>query len=56
MVFLYGCGDEMAQLLQNEGVAVLDASAGRSENQLSLRSVEAHQRTWCADNRGTILP
>lgn len=50
MVFMYGCGQEMAQWLLQRGVVALDA------HPLDLRNVEKHQRTWCANKSGIILP
>jgi hypothetical protein len=57
--FLYGCGERLAQQLSAEGVIVLDGSGGgekNSNNGVSLDEVRAHQRTWCADRNGNILP
>ena len=56
MLFLYGCGDALAEQLSQLGVLVLDGSAGYRENGLVLDRVEAHQRTWCAEQNGHILP
>ena len=56
MLFLYGCGERLAQELRQLGVLVLDGSAGCRENGLVLDPVQAHQRTWCADEDGNILP
>lgn len=50
MVFMYGCGKEMAEWLLERGVVALDA------HPLDVRQVESHQRTWCANKSGMILP
>jgi hypothetical protein len=50
MVFMYGCGEQLANQLRERGVVALDASP------VDLSCVEAHQRTWCANNEGVILP
>ena len=50
MVFMYGCGKEMADMLLEVGVVALDA------HPLDVRNVEAHQQTWCANKSGMILP
>lgn len=50
MVFMYGCGEKMAELLWERGVLALDASP------LDVSRVEKHQRTWCANKNGLILP
>lgn len=53
MVFMNGCGAELAALLSQVGVIVLDC---HSPETVSLRLVEDHQRTWCANEKGEILP
>lgn len=50
MVFMYGCGKELAQWLLQLGVVALDA------HPLDLQQVKKHQRTWCANANGLILP
>jgi hypothetical protein len=50
MVFMYGCGKELSDMLLEIGVVALDA------HMLDLQNVEAHQRTWCANKSGMILP
>jgi len=50
MVFMFGCGKEMAEWLLQRGVVALDA------HPLDLRRVEKHQRSWCANKSGLILP
>jgi hypothetical protein len=50
MVFMYGCGKELAEWLLQLGVVALDA------HPVDLRHVKAHQRTWCANANGLILP
>jgi len=52
MVFMQGCGDRLASELAQIGVIVLDCS-GRM---VQLDAVEEHQRTWCGDRNGNILP
>ena len=49
MVFMYGCGKELARQLREVGVVALD---GRG---LDLTRVERQQRRWCADGWGNIL-
>ena len=51
MVFLQGCGDQLAADLAEVGVTALDCSGT-----VSLKTVQQHQRTWCADENGLILP
>ena len=51
-IFLYGCGKELAEQLEREGVVALDGSTGL----LDLRQVYAHQRGWCSTDWGEILP
>lgn len=53
MVFMHGCGDRLAAELLQEGVIVLDCS---SDETVSLEAVYVHQRTWCANEYGQILP
>jgi hypothetical protein len=50
MVFMYGCGKELAEWLLQLGVIALDA------HPVDLWHVEKHQRTWCANANGVILP
>jgi hypothetical protein len=52
LVFMYGCGEELAERLNKIGVMALDGSTGL----LDLRRVRAHQRKWCANDKGEILP
>lgn len=49
IVFMYGCGSQLAQQLLELGVVALD---GRC---LDLERVEKHQKKWCADACGNIL-
>lgn len=51
MIFMQGCGDRLAADLRREGVIVLSAYG-----MVDLHKVEAHQRSWCANKRGDILP
>lgn len=53
MVFMNGYGDRLAQQLAEVGVMALDCSCRDS---ISLDRVQEHQRTWCADKNGNILP
>ena len=50
MVFAYGFGEGLESKLQSMNVTLLDAKP------LDLTKVENHQKTWCADNTGMILP
>ena len=52
IVFMMGCGDKLATELNEVGVSVLDCSG----NTVSLTKVHDHQRTWCANKKGHILP
>ncbi|GKY94995.1 hypothetical protein MPSEU_000464100 [Mayamaea pseudoterrestris] len=52
MVFMHGCGRDLANQLLEFGVVALDGSTGN----LDLERVHAHQRTWCANKDGLILP
>ena len=49
MIFAYGCGQELASKLYQMGVLAMDASP------CDLSLLEEQQRTWCADQDGTIL-
>lgn len=49
IVFMYGCGRDLAAQLLEVGVVALD---GRG---FDLGRVEEHQRRWCADGWGDIL-
>lgn len=55
VVFLYGCGDQLAEQLDRLGVIALDGSASPRVNGLDLRHLQAQQRTWCANGKGEIL-
>jgi hypothetical protein len=52
MVFMMGCGEKLAAEINDIGVSVLDCSG----NAVSLDQVHDHQRTWCANEKGRILP
>ena len=52
-LFMMGCGDRLASDLAKIGVAVLDCN---NNGQISLNDVRAHQRTWCGNDKGHILP
>ena len=49
IVFMYGCGSQLARDLLDVGVIALDA------RHLDLSAVEKQQRGWCADGWGSIL-
>ncbi|KAL3802003.1 hypothetical protein HJC23_010347 [Cyclotella cryptica] len=49
MVFMYGCGSELAQELKQVGVVALDSRG------LDLERVVRHQVGWCGDGRGNVL-
>jgi hypothetical protein len=50
IIFMQGCGDQLAADLAEIGVTALDCSGA-----VSLKNVQQHQRTWCADENGVIL-
>jgi len=52
IVFMMGCGEKLAAEMNDIGVSVLDCSG----NTVSLDQVHDHQRTWCANENGQILP
>jgi hypothetical protein len=52
ILFMMGCGDKLAAEMNAIGVSVLDCSG----NTISLDPVHDHQRTWCANEKGQILP
>lgn len=54
IVFMQGCGEELAQRLAEAGVLALDCSSRKETVQ--IEPVRAHQRTWCANDQGRILP
>jgi hypothetical protein len=72
MIFYYGFGDALQTQLANVGVLCLDAGGGGSSTTttsttnhattgspppvLDPSPVQTHQRTWCADANGRILP
>jgi hypothetical protein len=49
-VFSFGYGTRIKSVLEVEGVIVLDSRP------LNLRRMREHQRSWCANERGQILP
>ncbi|VEU43349.1 unnamed protein product [Pseudo-nitzschia multistriata] len=51
-LFMMGCGERLAADLNDVGVSVLDCFG----NTVSLERVHEHQRTWCANGEGVILP
>ena len=50
IVFSFGCSERLAEKLASIGVVALDAGP------LDLTQMEDHQRSWCADDNGRILP
>mmetsp|Transcript_14972 Transcript_14972/g.43252 ORF Transcript_14972/g.43252 Transcript_14972/m.43252 type:complete len:374 (-) Transcript_14972:71-1192(-) len=50
IVFSFGCGQRLAEKLASIGVVALDA------HPLDLSQMKEHQRSWCADDTGRILP
>ena len=52
VVFMQGCGQELVNELESIGVTALDGFG----NNIDLGPVIRHQRTWCADAHGNILP
>lgn len=55
IVFMHGYGDRLAITLKDIGVMCLDCSS-RDYHMINLNEVESQQRSWCADENGTILP
>ena len=53
IVFMMGCGQVLGDQLREIGVTVVDCS---SHEDFDLRPVHDHQRTWCANDKGEILP
>mmetsp|Transcript_15941 Transcript_15941/g.36774 ORF Transcript_15941/g.36774 Transcript_15941/m.36774 type:complete len:426 (+) Transcript_15941:161-1438(+) len=51
-LFMMGCGEQLAADLNDIGVSVLDCSGST----VALDKVHDHQRTWCANEKGHILP
>jgi hypothetical protein len=51
IVFLQGCGQQLARALDNMGVMALDP-----DPDVELEPLWTHMRTWCADLEGNILP
>lgn len=50
--FWNGCAQELEKKFKHLGVVVLDNTCGM----VDASTVEAHQRTWCANENGEILP
>lgn len=50
IVFSFGCSERLAKKLASIGVVALDAGP------LDLTQMEEHQRSWCANDSGRILP
>lgn len=55
IVFMHGYGDRLAIALKDIGVMCLDCSS-RDRHMINLNDVKSHQRSWCADEYGNILP
>jgi Protein of unknown function TPD sequence-motif len=53
IVFMFGCGDQLAAQLAGIGVLALDCW---SNEMVSLERVREHQRSWCGNDNGEILP
>lgn len=51
-IFMYGCGDRLAQELAQVGVMVLDCS---DPDGVDLEPVERQQRQWCGNQDGLVL-
>eukprot|EP00555_Chaetoceros_dichaeta_P004055 CAMPEP_0198252748 /NCGR_PEP_ID=MMETSP1447-20131203/3224_1 /TAXON_ID=420782 /ORGANISM="Chaetoceros dichaeta, Strain CCMP1751" /LENGTH=176 /DNA_ID=CAMNT_0043938121 /DNA_START=789 /DNA_END=1319 /DNA_ORIENTATION=- len=49
-VFAYGCGSKLRGQLRDLGISVLDS------HPLNLKEMENHQRGWCANKNGLMLP
>jgi len=49
-VFSFGCGSKLKQALEEKGAISLDARP------LNLQKMKEHQRSWCANDGGQILP
>lgn len=49
-VFAYGCGSSLRDELRDMGVSVLDSGP------LDLMEMQNHQKQWCANDHGQILP
>jgi len=49
-VFVYGCGSKLRRQLRDLGISVLDS------HPLNLRKMQRHQKKWCANKKGVILP
>lgn len=50
IVFSFGCGGDLKTELEEKGAKVLDPSL------LDLKQMRDHQKTWCANDKGWILP
>jgi len=53
IVFMQGCGEQLAAELDEIGVTALTVVGN---DDIDLSAVERHQRTWCANQNGDILP
>jgi hypothetical protein len=51
IVFLQGCGQQLARALEKIGVIALDP-----DSDVNLEPLWTHMKTWCADLEGNILP
>ncbi|KAG7356870.1 TPD sequence-motif-containing protein [Nitzschia inconspicua] len=54
LLFMFGCGEQLASDLRQIGVTVLDCCSETSP--VDLHQVHNHQRKWCANSEGYILP
>ena len=50
VVFPYGAGEKLARSLLQIGIIVLDCGP------IQMESLQAHLKSWCADENGIILP
>jgi hypothetical protein len=54
MVFMMGCGDQLAAELNEIGVAVVDCCVDNAP--VNLQHVRHHLKSWCANSKGDIMP
>jgi hypothetical protein len=53
IIFMQGFGDVLGQNLKEKGVMALGCCPAHN---FKLKRVTQHQRTWCANDGGDILP
>ena len=53
IIFMQGFGDALGQQLRETDVVALSCCPAHN---FKLKRVTEHQRTWCANDRGEILP